>query len=77
MLLGPRYSLLSEDYGKARERIVERTDLRRVLVFWRCGPFELVFFGIESFVTSAAGRLAGGCGTWCRSDPYSGDSRVR
>lgn len=34
MLLGPRYSLLSEDYGKARDRIVERTDLRRVLVFF-------------------------------------------
>ena len=34
MLLGPRYSFLSEDYGKARERIVERTDLRRVLVFF-------------------------------------------
>lgn len=34
MLLGPRYSLLSEDYGKARECIVERTDLRRVLVFF-------------------------------------------
>ena len=34
MLLGPRYSLLSEDYGKLRECTEERMDLRRVLVFF-------------------------------------------
>ena len=34
ILLGPRYSLLSDDYCKERETIVERKSLRNVLVFF-------------------------------------------
>jgi len=34
ILLGPRYSLLSEDYLAVRETIIERNVLRRVLVFF-------------------------------------------